>query len=312
MDNPARQLAVALRKIRFDAHRALKELHVSDPSYEQYSPDEHSDSASPESSIVAAIKTIQEADGTSEAKKYALDHRRYRLEWRGYSVARWTAVFLIIYTAVTAVIAIYSVRSSDSAKRSADIAHDAMIATSRPWVKYHVEPETDFRFIGDQGVINFKFILENVGHSVATSVTVTAKMFTSKGANIFNEPSQKQKILCDEIVSKPFAKSGLTLFPTDPIPVSVQVAENVANMKNDAIPFEGTSDSYVAPVVAGCVDYRYPPFPEHHQTGFIFEITRAEIVNGRLQNGYAIRVGETLPASKLSLIRYYFDGDYAN
>jgi hypothetical protein len=167
-------------------------------------------------------------------------------------------------------------KATKAAEGANTIARDALIATNRPWIKYAAQPGSDFRFMENQAVFEVGLTLTNIGHSVASAVTINTEIFVpSEGEAVFKEPEKRQKILCDRAASKPFDPAGFSLFPNDPTSVAQQVAIGNAEMMENARQFPKTGNArFIVPVVVGCIDYRYPPFPEHHQTGFIFELRR--------------------------------------
>jgi type II secretory pathway component PulL len=114
--------------------QAISELNAIDPGYEKYSADNDADANEKERDTLSSIKAIQDANNAGEAKKYALDHRRYRLEWKAYRAARLTLLFLIVYTGLTLIVAYQSIRSADATKKSADTAASQLELTQRPWV----------------------------------------------------------------------------------------------------------------------------------------------------------------------------------
>jgi hypothetical protein len=66
------------------------------------------------------------------------------------------------------------------------------------------------------------------------------------------------------------------------------VANNISTLN-------GTS--YIAPALAGCIDYQFQNSSRHHQTSFVFEIVRAD-------NRTRIFVlGQAMSADKMILIR---------
>jgi hypothetical protein len=176
MDDITLRLLVLLRKLRLDIHRATRELQsiqqTSDPSYEEYSADHDAESTDIERELFATIKAIKEANGSAEAKQYALDHRRYRLEWKGFMLGRIGAWVLVAYTALTAVITIYSIRT-------ADITKETMIRAQRPWLgkervaELSTEILPNSEFVAGQLGVNIK----NFGPSPALNAGLGAQPF---------------------------------------------------------------------------------------------------------------------------------------
>jgi hypothetical protein len=181
MDDITRQFLAVIRKIKTDIDGALEELRsiheTNDPGYEKYDPNGGRETSKVES-LTATIKGFQEMRDSNEAKKYALDHRRYRLEWKGYRVSRGTAVFLLIYTIITGLIAIYSIRSANAAKESSDTAKQTMILSQRPWLGKETVLGLKISIVNTNVVAGeLDFTAKNFGHSPALKVGVGAFPF---------------------------------------------------------------------------------------------------------------------------------------
>jgi hypothetical protein len=149
MNDIAHQFLALLRKTLSDIHQAVQELRLIqiaiDPGYEKYSADNQSEAPEKDSEVLAVIKAFHETNSSSEAKKYTLDHRRYRLEWKSYTLTRWTAAFLLLYTTLTAIIAIYSIRSANAARKSADATMQSLETQNRAWLTVSFDSGTDPR-----------------------------------------------------------------------------------------------------------------------------------------------------------------------
>jgi hypothetical protein len=74
---------------------------------------------------VRAVHAKDEHPKTYEAKQYALDNLRFRLEKKAFSVGTWTIVILAIYTAFTGYQSCQSKRSADAADIAAKAAKGA-------------------------------------------------------------------------------------------------------------------------------------------------------------------------------------------
>jgi hypothetical protein len=193
MNDLTRRLSVFIRKVRLDFHTAIAELHsiwkTSDPAYEEYEADTESDGPEIEN-LAATIKGFYEASAANDAKKYALDHRRYRLEWKGYVVAKGTALFLLAYTVITFVIAVYSIKAARATKESADAAKEAATTAvsalnqsiaafridERAWIE--IEPIKPVFLAGAPPpfpeIWTCDIYPKNLGKTVATDISVKA------------------------------------------------------------------------------------------------------------------------------------------
>jgi hypothetical protein len=62
-------------------------------------------------------------------------------------------------------------------------------------------------------------------------------------------------------------------------------------------------------VIAGCVDYGFVGKPDHHQTGFAYEIARKAAANRRERCCAIDFWGRDVAESDLRIVLYIFGGD---
>jgi hypothetical protein len=186
--------------------------------------------------------------------------------------------------------------------------------TDRPWIQAEPKVESPITF-HDNGDLSMSvtFILNNVGHSIATDVTVYGGALVPKpeGVEHFRQPLERQAELCGKV--DPYAMT-ITLFPNES--KQFNVAFRVSHQEieaNLAPPPPGMPDLLPAKrthlVLVGCVDYQFSSLPKHHQTGFIYNVVGTNSKNPNVP--YLIGVGETLPAANIALERWGSGGDYA-
>jgi hypothetical protein len=85
-------------------------------------------------------------------------------------LARYTlrAVWISIFVGMVAIVqAIFSKRSADAAKRSANVAEQALIATSRPWIDIEIGLLSDLAFVADGAEMTFEVRATNIGKGPA-------------------------------------------------------------------------------------------------------------------------------------------------
>jgi hypothetical protein len=163
--------------------------------------------------------------------------------------------------------------------------------------------------------------IENVGHSVATSVVSPMKILLADDANtMFKEPLKRQKELCDKLASTPVARGqeagGVAIFPNDfdaswGYGLSLS-KEEIAASKDGRIGIK-TGPKLLVPIVYGCVDYVYDTSDRHHQTWFIFELQQVNRERA-VPNGVpmiAIRANQPVSESNVWIEKYPFGGFYA-
>jgi hypothetical protein len=227
MDDITRQILALLRKTRSDIHKAIQELESiqsSDSHYEQYSPDPSSEEPEEQGELLSAIRAIRIAQGSADAKKYALDHRRYRLEWKGHLIGRWGFFVLVIYAFFTAVIAVYSIRSSDAAKTANQLSQQTIEAQIRPWIGVDGEPSNIKQVDPIPGSsppqfgVEFTLNLRNYGQFPAMRVGYEFIADHKYTAPLI-------KMVCDaadeKVVAERYMPSLTTIFPASPKPIEI-------------------------------------------------------------------------------------------
>ena len=234
MDNPTRRFYALIRKIQRDIHHAIDELRLiaesCDPDHEEYSRDSNSDKPEENGEVFSTIKSLRIDQDSAEAKKYALDHRRYRLEWKGFRLGKWGTFVLAIYTALTALIAYQSTRSADA-------AHDAVTRSNRPWVgidSVRITAPISFIPAGTEPDITYfvqgsmEMTVKNYGTSPALSVGTyveaydPAMFFPAQGskANPGDPLAPLRKFgeyvcaMADGLTKQSQKQSGGSIFPT--------------------------------------------------------------------------------------------------
>jgi hypothetical protein len=277
MNDLTRQLIALIRKLRHDVHQALEELRliqqVSDSHYEQYSSDRNSDTSEKDGDVLAAIKAIQDAKDSAEAKKYALDHRRYRLEWKGYRISRLTTIFLFFYTTLTLIIAGYSIRSANAAKSSADTA----VTSIRPWVglEDNIIENPVLVFGQSFPALTPRYKIKNFGKTPAVSENDSIQALTQES---LQEPQaweyfskscrgQMPRFFQPDIAKASWFNSGQMIFPG-------QVIQNKRIGDSD-IPIKGSTlsnQSHLANIwLFVCITY-WQGTTEHHSR-YLFQTT---------------------------------------
>ncbi len=187
MDDIKLQFTILLQQIRSEINQALIELQACDPGYEEYSPGNDSSPENKNLDVFAAIKSLQKSGYANDAKKFALDHRRYRLEWKLFRISRYTAVVLLFYTAITGLIAYYSFKSVDAARES-------LVRSQRPWLGKDGPPELTMEIVNTDMVSgNLIIPVRNYGPSPALDVGTSAVPFirTKGDMSEFKEAREK-------------------------------------------------------------------------------------------------------------------------
>jgi hypothetical protein len=212
--------------------------------------------------------------------------------------------------------------AAQAAKSAADTAQKQLEMSERPWLILQgitVDPP-GFIFPKEGGAqISIRPQIKNIGHSVATGVIFSVKLFNPSRTSFFTEPLTKQQDLCKPIADKPIINSqwgrgvgDLVIFPSD-IEQSWFYGLNLTQSEMDSTKLTvkiGDRDiGLLAPFIVGCVDYQYPTSTRHHQTQFIYRLER---VNHAAKPGaiptIAIRIGEPVSAPDVVIIKFPFGG----
>jgi len=204
-------------------------------------------------------------------------------------------------------------RSVRVAEETARIAAQQFEVSERPWIKATPAINSPLTFDSEGNLrLAVSFSLTNVGHSVATEVTVYFDVLPIPQGEHFTKPLEQQKALC----SKPRPNSlTTTVFPDETAKADVVLLVGRKEIEANIIPpppgtFKPPTGKRISPVLFGCVDYRISSLPEHHQTGFIYNVNRIDPKTSSVP--YLIVVDQSLPASSVTLEKYMFGGDYVN
>jgi hypothetical protein len=170
-------------------------------------------------------------------------------------------------------------KQADSAQAQVGLLQKQLEAADRPWVSIKIAPTYPITVSGESQQFRFSIELKNVGHSVATNVTVKYRVVAPKwGDTVFKEPVNQQKAICgippNSSIRDPDSEPR-TLFPGEVGPGGLSTALSREEMRIGAIPFKDTARIgriFFAPVLVRCVDYTFASAIRHHQTGFIYDI----------------------------------------
>ena len=261
-----------------------------------------------------------------EAKRYYSDQdKTYRLQTRIFWANILTLLVLAAYAVFTYRILCATNKSANAAKESADTASRQLEMTDRPWLILQgiVIDNSGFTFSKDgRAHVSIHPIIKNIGHSVATHVTFDAKMIIPSQSDFANIAVREQKELCKSFEDKPVGiheKFSITIGETVLFPEEIEqswsygldLEKSDIEKKQVIVQIDGSSKGILAPTIVGCIDYRYPSSIHHHQTGFVYDVRRANHVPGQVPM-LAMIVGSNVPAPDVHLERNsFFGGFYA-
>lgn len=305
---------IAYWKRRKEARKKRREAIIREQrkaERERHESQEHADNEQ----IIRALERISDQANTYTHQERTQNDRSEGWERRKF----WLEIAAVIAAFIGAYILLFTLeeakRSTAAAQQSANAATAQLEATDRPWIKATPKAWSAVKFT-PEGNMSFSvtFDLTNVGHSVATHVTIRPGGFIPAKDMYFTEPIERQKTLCNKSEADGLS---LTLFPNDTKQLNVGINISREEMeKNVVAPPPGAqnppvpSGKRINPVLFGCVDYRFASLPKHHQTGFIYTIARTEPSSPNIP--FLIIIGQDLPSDRVRLEDWMFGGDEAN
>jgi hypothetical protein len=203
-------------------------------------------------------------------------------------------------------------RQADAAATQAQTARQEFELSERPWVSADPIQFSDLTFDKTAGHFTIRFLLKNTGHSPAAHAHIEAQLTPIKVDQIFKEPLERQKQLCDAAryrnTTGEFA--AFTLFPGGQTTRDVVMSMAQADIANAEFRPPNTKERpFIVPIIVGCIDYQFEFKPGHHQTGFLYTLYRFE---GKNRPGVRIYPGQNLPVSRLMFEPFAFGGSYAD
>jgi hypothetical protein len=148
------------------------------------------------------------------------------------------------------------------------IANQTLIASNRPWISIEPIIAGDFVWADEGARITIKFKLKNIGHAPADIVTPIASAIYLMAPGHM-DPAGRQKQLCATPKFPWRGLFGFTIFP-DETDDSEANAELIARKDIEAAFYRDNGQTVeIAPMLIGCVKYRYALDDLEHQTAFI-------------------------------------------
>ena len=194
--------------------------------------------------------------------------------------------------------------------------------SERPWlsIDFMLDYPIEFQSTGDIGV-RIHPIIKNIGHSVATNIRIILGATPEGGGFWFNDVRNEQKKDCDTWRSLNFnddARVG-PLFEGQTYTENTSFTISKADIGKYVITMPDGTKAITGISLYGCLDYRFAFAPEHHQTGFWYDIVELGYVPNRITKfneatGGASYwpLGKNIPPSKLVVRRSIFGGFYVD
>ncbi len=215
------------------------------------------------------------------------------------------AILLVVITGAYTVYASKQAKAAivaaNAAKQSADVAHDALIASNRPWIKIdnRIAQPLTFNVPNPRGPVANMLVeatLENVGPSVALNVYVWQDIVLIDSDYSTRKARDRRSQRCDAD-RHPKGLTGYVMFPKEPPLVHGSHLSQPMEVINKAA--SESSDGKVGFVVVGCVMYNFafePKGSPTHQTRFLYYLAVQQ------DGGFNAHVLPQGTASQLGLI----------
>jgi hypothetical protein len=212
--------------------------------------------------------------------------------------------------------------ASNAARRSSDIAQKQLEMSERPWMsaEFSIDQPIEFQPNGDMGV-QLHVVMKNIGHSVATDVRLILGADPEGGGDWFMKVPKEQKEMCEMWRNTSFPSdngSSTTLFPGESYIEDASFKLTKEQIDKARLQVGG---KWVISGISffGCVNYGFAFAPEHHQTGFNYDLVNPGPVPtrpakfGKATGGtLSMNIGENIPVSQLKIRRSIFGGFYVD
>jgi hypothetical protein len=186
--------------------------------------------------------------------------------------------------------------------------------SERPWlsVDFYVNEPIEFQPDGSMSV-HVHPVIKNTGHSVATNIRLILRTNPEGIGFWFMDVRKQQTESCDEWRKLDFPDDTI-----GPLFEGGTYVENlsftVAKADIQKAQFKQADGKVVITGLAlfGCVDYRFVFAPDHHQTGFSYDLGTLGPIRPKnpLREHLSWEVGKDIPASSLAVTRSLFGRFY--
>jgi hypothetical protein len=251
----------------------------------------NSDRAAPTDAVAQAIHTYRHERGTYERRRSKNDQVTVVI----LSVTALFALLAFLASAVADVFFYGQLGEMKTARESSEGSFadqlsvlqtqayamqgqlNQMVLAQRPWIPAKASVTSDLRFnVGASlATFDFRFELENTGHSPAFDVSVVTYPITIVARRKQTAEVSKQTALCNVRNT-----SGPTIFPGEPVFHTIPESLSATNPDQDYVLGRGTPGATIEIGVLGCILYRSYGSEEIHRTPFFFSILRYDN-NGR-------------------------------
>jgi hypothetical protein len=213
-----------------------------------------------------------------KAAKSFLDRLKADFQKPRFYLELGALIGLFCYAHSASIQAVANKRSADAGLISAQTAQAQLELSERPWVSVDFEILQPLSFDDKGASLGVRWHLKNIGHSIASKVTVRDTLFavnlTGKFVDIYSSPVAEESRMCEPtpwLTEMSSIITGFRLFPDEDVSrldtarVSQADIAKANTWLNTPKP-TGPLDS-VGIMLVGCVTYQ--SIFGHHHTGFL-------------------------------------------
>lgn len=218
---------------------------------------------------------------------------------------RWSVRFALAALVISlgAVMITYlQLRSSDRAvtvaEQSRDDAVKQLEISERPWLEPELTVTEPLEFTRDGGVtLKVTEKVTNIGHSVAVNISNPFAIHLQYPSVGWINLRGEQKKLCDDARKHPESSPiGDRLFPQESEYIELSTTFTKEQVQVARVMNENAIAGFT---VLGCADYAFSFSPSHHQTGYVYDISKVRLPG--VSKG--IGIGESVTAEKVVVRR---------
>jgi hypothetical protein len=222
----------------------------------------------------------------------------------------------ILTLAIVDVVVVHAVmyyKQAKEANRQAEIALKQIEITDRPWIKFKCFFNSGISFL-ENGQLStwFRFIVRNVGKSVAVNTRIRARLVVPDFGGFSHEHVLKRQLEVCAGMDEPQVphewrerlELSSVVFPNEDYIINHGFSASAEEVKRGDSGDLGVYELYLV----GCVNYQIAGYAAHHHTHFAYMV----FPHGRERKGGPLEIGENVPSENLTLHELMRGGDYAD
>lgn len=178
--------------------------------------------------------------------------------------------------------------ATEAAVQSAVTARRQLELSERPWITATVTMTSPFSV---ERLLAFEVSLKNVGHSVATDISVEAAIIlyphpdTTPPLKGPDEIDVRREHVCGEIARMvtPPEMGKLVLFPEEHGTIKIETSVSHSAVESRTLMQPPDSSLFIEPILIGCVTYLSTVTARRHATGFTYILSSIHRRKGYLR-----------------------------